>query len=207
MCKEIFLVSQKFCYSEVPLYNLYSTVNECFSLKTRLSKCYKYLSPKVQTTPQEMEASTTTTDSDATTSRVESSDSVSPDTQTLRDHTPNDQTPPPSSMGVADLPATIPADTTSDEATEPVDETGLTSSNVVYEDDNEVMNDNEDMLEDNNHNQEDEEEGDGEEMVVLATEPLESASVDAPAHSREECDEGERGREGEEEESQEDEGM
>ena len=154
-----------------------------------------------------MEASTTTTDTDTptTTPRVESSDSVSPDTQTLRDHTPNDQTPPPSSMSMADLPATIPADTTSDEATEPIDETGLTSSHVVYEDDNEVMNDNEDMLEDN-HNQEGEGEEEGEEMVVLATEPLESAGIDDPVHSREECDEGEREREGEEE-GQEDEGM
>ncbi len=127
-----------------------------------------------------MEPSTTTNDNDSLLIVVvESSDDVSPDTQTERDHPITDQSSP-QSVGEADLPATIPADTTSDEATEPVEETGLTSSQVhVYEisDDNEaIVNDSEDVLivEEVSRQQGDE----GDEIIVMATEPLESANTE-----------------------------
>ena len=136
----------------------------------------------------------TTTDYDSTmvVVTVESSDDVAPDTQTDQEHPITEQSPPISLVVEADLPATIPADTTSDEATEPVEETGLTSSQgYEMREDNEVMNDNEQGMDDSQVQQQQQqqlvrEEEEGDEINVMATEPLESANTEDIEHEVEE---------------------
>ena len=168
----------------------------CCSLYSEYPPSKRCNVPAVQTAI-EMEPSTTTNDNDSSLlMHVESSDDVSPDTQTEQDRPIADQSPP-QSVGEADLPATIPADTTSDEATEPVEETGLTSSQV-YEihDDNEVVviESEEVLVVEESQLVRQEEEGD--EIVIMATEPLESANTEDSAQVQQEEDEEEQEEQG-----------
>ena len=133
----------------------------------------------------------TTTDHNPTVDQVESSD-ISPDTQTDR-QTPDDQVITQEDveidnimtietrLGETDIPATTPADTTSDEATEPVEETGSTDPQVNEMRDDEVVEEEDEEEEEEEEEEEVEveeetsEEREGGEVTLIAIEPIESA--------------------------------
>ena len=132
----------------------------------------------------------TTTDHNPTVDQVESSD-ISPDTQTDR-QTPDDQVITQEDveidnimtietrLGETDIPATTPADTTSDEATEPVEETGSTDPQVNEMRDDEVVEEEDEEEEEEEEEEveveeETSEEREGGEVTLIAIEPIESA--------------------------------
>ena len=129
----------------------------------------------------------TTTDHNPTVDQVESSD-ISPDTQTDR-QTPDDQViitqedveidnimTIETRLGETDIPATTPADTTSDEATEPVEETGSTDPQVNEMRDDEVEEEEEEEEEEEVEVEEEtSEEREGGEVTLIAIEPIECA--------------------------------